>query len=411
MALRRTYQDFETELANSGLAGQFSREDLALARLNPEAGFGILGYKQQYNNATTDEERALANAGANQIRSSYGNYTGGSAGNNYSMGNLSPANQKSSQLTQQYLAMLDAARNRQPFSYDLNADPSYQAYKAQYEREGQRAMQDTLGQVAARTGGLASSYAGTAAQQAYDYNMQQLTDKIPELYQAAYDRYLNEYQMDMDMLNAYGTAENREYSRLLDEIEQQNLLRQEQTEADRYADETGYNRQQDQRDWLLNLIAMGVDVSDEDLAAAGMTREQAQAMAAYYAGQSSGRSGGSSYGRSTGTGTGTSGDKWAEMRRQMDLGVDPESYITEHYKDLGYSSKAQALAAWENLNVLQNATGEQGTRAVTNYGDLMNWARFTLQTNHNDPEELYRAMVSSGYSDEDIDYIMAALGL
>lgn len=406
-----TYDDFVKAAQDAGLWEEFSADDLALAQQNAQAGFGLLSAKKQYHAATDDMGRQLANAAANGIRQSYGNYNGGDSGQNYSLGPLSPAAQNQNPLQGEYLAMLDQVKNRQPFDYDYSKDPVWQAYKGQYEREGTRAMQDTLAQVSARTGGLASSYAGNAAQQTYNSYMQALTDKIPELYENAYNKYLNEYQMQMDLLNATGSARDREYQTLLDTIAQQNQLRSENIENARYQDETGYNRQQDQRDWLLNLIAMGVDVSDEDLAAAGMTREQAQAMAAYYAGQSSGRSGGSGYGGSTGTGTGTSGDKWAEMRRQMDLGVDPESYITEHYKDLGYSSKAQALAAWENLNVLQNATGEQGTRAVTNYGDLMNWARFTLQTNHNDPEELYRAMVSSGYSDEDIDYIMAALGL
>ena len=42
-----------------------------------------------------------------------------------------------------------------------------------------------LGQVAARTGGLASSYAGSAAQQTYDGYMSALADKVPELRQLA----------------------------------------------------------------------------------------------------------------------------------------------------------------------------------------------------------------------------------
>ena len=53
--------------------------------------------------------------------------------------------------------------------------------KDTYTREGQRAMQDTIGQVSARTGGIASSYATSAGNQAYNYMMQQLGDKIPQL--------------------------------------------------------------------------------------------------------------------------------------------------------------------------------------------------------------------------------------
>jgi hypothetical protein len=65
MAKTYTYEDFEKALAASGLGGQFSEADLRLARQNPDAGMSILTYKQDYNNATTDEARALANAGAN----------------------------------------------------------------------------------------------------------------------------------------------------------------------------------------------------------------------------------------------------------------------------------------------------------------------------------------------------------
>ena len=67
--------------------------------------------------------------------------------------------------------------NREAFSYDPEKDPTYQQYKDSYTRNGERAMQDTLGQVSARTGGLASSYAGSAAQQTYDNYMGALADK------------------------------------------------------------------------------------------------------------------------------------------------------------------------------------------------------------------------------------------
>lgn len=108
--------------------------------------------------------------------------------------------------------------NRPAFSYDYTQDPLYQQYKESYTREGQRAMQDTLGQVSARTGGLASSYATTAAQQANSYYMQQLNDKIPELQQLAYDMWLNEGDMDRANLEMLLGLENRDYSRWRDQV-------------------------------------------------------------------------------------------------------------------------------------------------------------------------------------------------
>ena len=78
-----TYDDFEKAAIAAGLLGNFSQYDLDLARAYPEAGLSLLSLKQDWNNATTDEARLLANEAANQIRSSYGAYTGGTDGSKY----------------------------------------------------------------------------------------------------------------------------------------------------------------------------------------------------------------------------------------------------------------------------------------------------------------------------------------
>lgn len=69
--------------------------------------------------------------------------------------------------------------NREAFSYDPEKDPTYQQYKESYTRSGERAMQDTLGQVSARTGGLASSYAAAQRSRPMTTTWGQLADKIP----------------------------------------------------------------------------------------------------------------------------------------------------------------------------------------------------------------------------------------
>jgi hypothetical protein len=71
------------------------------------------------------------------------------------------------------------------------------------------AMQDTMGQASAMTGGYGNSYAATAGNQAYQASLQNLNDIVPELYQMAYDRYNQEGQ---DMYNQYGLLTN-EYDR------------------------------------------------------------------------------------------------------------------------------------------------------------------------------------------------------
>ena len=108
--------------------------------------------------------------------------------------------------------------NRDPFSYDVTGDALYQQYKDQYVTQGQMAMMDTMGQAAAMTGGYGNSYAQGVGQQAYQGYLQQLNDKVPELYQLALNKYNQEGEA---LLNQYGLladADNREYSRNEDAI-------------------------------------------------------------------------------------------------------------------------------------------------------------------------------------------------
>ena len=97
--------------------------------------------------------------------------------------------------------VLDKYLGRGPFQYELDSDPLWQNYQKTYLREGQRAREDTLGNYAAATGGQASTAAVNAASQAQDYYSAQMTDKIPELYQFAYDQWLNEGNQYANQLN------------------------------------------------------------------------------------------------------------------------------------------------------------------------------------------------------------------
>lgn len=108
---------------------------------------------------------------------------------------------------------LSQIQSRSPFSYDPEKDPTYQQYKAQYERGAQKAMEDTMGQVMARTGGLASSFAQTAGQQAYGSYMAQLADKVPELRQLAYQMYMDEGDRLRSDLQMYDSLDSSDAAR------------------------------------------------------------------------------------------------------------------------------------------------------------------------------------------------------
>lgn len=103
--------------------------------------------------------------------------------------------------------VLSKINGREKFSYDVNGDALYQQYKDKYIQQGKLAMQDTMGQAAAMTGGYGNSYAATVGNQAYQAHLSQLNDIIPELRQMAYDMYKQEEQ---SLYNQYGLLTDRE---------------------------------------------------------------------------------------------------------------------------------------------------------------------------------------------------------
>lgn len=83
-----------------------------------------------------------------------------------------------SQYSDDINALLDSILNG---TYDPNNDELFNIYKEQYEKNGKLAMQDTMAQAAAYTGGYGSSYGTAAAQQTYQQYLTELNNMIPEL--------------------------------------------------------------------------------------------------------------------------------------------------------------------------------------------------------------------------------------
>lgn len=234
---------------------------------------------QSYNQAQAAGDQAgmdAAHRQAESIRNQYG-YSGGRDGSQY-IPSGTPSRDFSYESAPEYVSryqsqiddLTQEILNREPFQYNYQEDPVYQQYAQSYTRAGQRAMQDVLAQVSARTGGLASSYASTASQQTYDNYMQALADKVPELYQLAYSMYQdegNQLRANLEMLTA---LESGDYGRYQDLLAQYNNDRnfsygqyrdlvgddryglewrygvgRDQIADQRYEDETAYNREQD----------------------------------------------------------------------------------------------------------------------------------------------------------------------
>ena len=124
-----------------------------------------------------------------------------------------------SNYTGEMRSVLSDIKKTEDFSYDPLDDELYGFIKSEYSKAGRRAMEDMLGSLAANTGGIASSYAASAAGQSYDYYNLQLAEKIPELYALAYNRYQDKNDLMFDRLAALSGLEGTDYKRYRDSAE------------------------------------------------------------------------------------------------------------------------------------------------------------------------------------------------
>ena len=205
--------------------------------------------------------------------------------------------------------VLEQLMNPTEFSYDPNTDPLYLQLRDQAIRDGQLAMEDTMGQAAQLTGGYGNSYAQMLGQQTYQGYLKNVNDTVPELREQAKADYDAKNDALLQQLGLLMDQDEQDYSRYLDELERQRyddeLAYNRERDAlsdSRYEDETAYeqeqdtySRQQDAYDRLLELItATGYTPTAEELAEAGMTEDQAKAWKRYYDGSVGGNSSGSS---------------------------------------------------------------------------------------------------------------------
>jgi peptidoglycan hydrolase-like protein with peptidoglycan-binding domain len=134
---------------------------------------------------------------------------------------------------EQISAALNKYLNPEPFSYNVNTDPTFNSYAGQYVRAGENAYQDTIGDLTSLTGGRLNSWAVSAASQAKNKYMQDLANIIPQLEQNAYNRYVQNYQniagqlkalqnMDIDAYNKY--KDNLTATQIAEDRAKQNYL-------------------------------------------------------------------------------------------------------------------------------------------------------------------------------------------
>ena len=108
------------------------------------------------------------------------------------------------------------------FSYDFNADPIYNVYREQAERDRRRAVSDAAASAAALTGGYANSYGATAAAEASAKTYDSLRALIPSLAEAAYKKWYNDKKLENETLSSIMALEDADYSRWRDEVKDYN---------------------------------------------------------------------------------------------------------------------------------------------------------------------------------------------
>ena len=210
---------------------------------------------------------------------------------------------------QQLKDIYDKISSRPAFSYDISGDPMYRMYADKYQQQGKAAMRDTMGQAAALTGGYGSSYAQNVGQQAYDAALQKMGDVIPQFYGMALDRYNAEGDALTKQYGMLGDLAADEYGKYRDQMSDWNnaqaLERQQEQDA-------ASNRQQAYSNLYALIKASGYSPTDDELSAAGMTREAAEALIKEYLRQTGQLPADAAAGGGSGGGSGGGGSKAKE---------------------------------------------------------------------------------------------------
>lgn len=181
-------------------------------------------------------------------------------------------------------SLLGKLLDREKFSYDASTDPLYQQYKTLYTQQGKTAMQDTMGQAAALTGGYGSSYSQAVGQQQYDAYLQKLNEIVPDLYSQAYQMYRDEGDALLDQYQIYLNRDAQDYE------QHKNYLSEYQNAQNAVADQ------------VTAILQMGGTPSNSLIARSGLSDEYVDALRNYYQQQAAAQTAARSGGRSGGGG-------------------------------------------------------------------------------------------------------------
>lgn len=226
-------------------------------------------------------------------------------------------------------SLLGKLLDREKFSYDASTDPLYQQYKTLYTQQGKTAMQDTMGQAAALTGGYGSSYSQAVGQQQYDAYLQKLNGVVPELYQLAYSQYQDEGDELKDQYNMYMAKDAQDYDRA------QTNYAQLQSQMNAAADQ------------VKAILEVGGSPSANLVLRSGLSDEYVQTLKNYYAQLAAQAAAQSASGRSSGGGS----SKKSSSSTFSETGVDDATY--RGLRDTLYYGKQANGTTWAQNQLVE----------------------------------------------------------
>ena len=351
------------------MAGNFKHKNTDLTLVTDQNDLDLIRqYTESYNKAYAEGDKAgqqAAHDAAEKIRAKY-DYSGGTSGSDYiKLGTgASPAKADTSWLDKlgdsnynydqsgKISAKLDALLNRTPFSYDAASDPLYQQYRKQYTREADRSAEDVLGKAAVMTGGMPSTAAVTASQQASDYQMSQMTDKIPELQQLAYGMYMDGVNLDRQNLNTLIGLEDNNYKRWLSNRDYLYQLARDQVGDQQAADALAYQKQQDKLNYNYQKERDAIDDARYNAEWQYKLQQAAQQAARRNT-------------RVSTTPTGGGEADYDGLFAAAQASGYPKSFISNNYKKYGFSSSSSLYDDYESWLEGQGGGSGSGSSGKT----------------------------------------------
>ncbi|MBR7147027.1 MAG: hypothetical protein IKD11_04825 [Oscillospiraceae bacterium] len=152
----------------------------------------------------------------------------------------------------------------------------YQALMDTYRQQADTAMQDVLGQLSARTGGLASSYASAAAAQQYNDIMARLETVARQMYEGDRAAAMDEYEINR-------AAADTAYDRAVYEREYNDAKTLQQTQEEAAAEEAARARVLEYFTGMGGTSAGADEAMRELIARSGYTDAELAAMEKNYA--------------------------------------------------------------------------------------------------------------------------------